>query len=209
MEIHHPDGPIHSKKAFVVHMLTVVLGILIALGLEAIVQWAHHRVLVREARTNIAAEIEKNKATVEKAGATIPRTEEELKAIIAAMQQLEEGREFGGELRFGFTNYSLPSTAWKTAASSGAVTYMDYDELTRYTAVYDLQQDFLNRQHEEFRALTELSRLPGLLDQDAKKVPADQFRQMEDAATRALFVETTLQEMAKVLARQYKELPAK
>jgi hypothetical protein len=209
MEIRQPNGPMQSAKTFAIQVGTVLLAILIALGLQAAVQWTRHRALVRDARTNIAAEIEKNKATVEKAVATIPRTEDELKAIIAAMQQLEDGREFGGELRFGFTNYNLPSTAWKTAASSGAVTHMDYDELTRYTALYDLQQDFLNRQQEEFRALTELSRLPSLLDQDAKKVPADQFRQMEDAATRALFVETTLHEMAKSLDKQYQALPAR
>jgi len=60
MEIHHPDKPIHSKKDFIVHMLTVVLGILIALGFEAMVQWGHHRALVREARENLAAEIALN-----------------------------------------------------------------------------------------------------------------------------------------------------
>lgn len=209
MEIHHPDGPIHSTKAFVVHMLTVVLGILIALGLVTIVQWMHHRALVREARANIAAEIEKNRAAIDKAIANIPKTEEELKSIIAAMQQLEDGRDFEGELRYGFTNYGVYSTAWKTAATSGAVAYMDYGELTRYTDIYDLQQDFLNQQREEFRALTDLSRLPYLLDQDRKKVPVEQYRQMEDAASRSLFVETTLQEMAKVLSKQYKEFPGK
>ncbi len=57
MEIHAPDKPIHSKKEFLFHMLTVVLGILIALALDGIVPWAHHRALVREARENIAAEI--------------------------------------------------------------------------------------------------------------------------------------------------------
>ena len=40
MEIHAPDKPIHSKKEFMFHMLTVVLGILIALALNGIVMWA-------------------------------------------------------------------------------------------------------------------------------------------------------------------------
>lgn len=38
-------------------MFTVVLGILIALGMEGIVEWAHHRILEREARANIATEL--------------------------------------------------------------------------------------------------------------------------------------------------------
>src|ERR1041385_4850584 len=67
MEIHHPEKPIHSKKEFLFHMLTVVLGILIALALDGIVTWAHHRVLVREARANIATELRNNKETIQKA----------------------------------------------------------------------------------------------------------------------------------------------
>src|ERR1041385_3747012 len=67
MEIHAPDKPIHSKKEFLFHMLTVVLGILIALALDGIVTWAHHRVLVREARANIATELRNNKETIQKA----------------------------------------------------------------------------------------------------------------------------------------------
>jgi len=63
MEIHAPENPIHSKKEFLFHMFTVVLGILIALGMEGVVEWAHHRALVREARENIMVEIEKNIGT--------------------------------------------------------------------------------------------------------------------------------------------------
>ena len=67
MEIHAPEKPIHSKKEFMFHMFTVVLGILIALALDGIVTWAHHRVLVREARDNIATELRNNKETIQKA----------------------------------------------------------------------------------------------------------------------------------------------
>ncbi|HVG92287.1 MAG TPA: hypothetical protein VNB54_12420, partial [Alphaproteobacteria bacterium] len=42
MEIHHPESPIHSTREFLFHMFTVVLGILIALGMEGVVEWAHH-----------------------------------------------------------------------------------------------------------------------------------------------------------------------
>ena len=75
MEIHAPDKPIHSKKEFLFHMFTVVLGILIALALEGVVEWAHHRAEVREARANIAIELRHNKETIEKAIPQIEKTE--------------------------------------------------------------------------------------------------------------------------------------
>ena len=59
-------------------MFTVVLGILIALALEGVVEWAHHRALVREARANIAIELRHNKETlIEEA---IPQIEDRKKS---------------------------------------------------------------------------------------------------------------------------------
>ena len=60
MEVHPPHEAIHSVKEFTVHMLAITLGLLIALGLEATVEWLHHRSLVREARENIRQEISEN-----------------------------------------------------------------------------------------------------------------------------------------------------
>jgi hypothetical protein len=54
VEVHPPSKPIHSIKDFMVHLLAITIGLLIALGLEAAVEAVHHRSLVREARHNIA-----------------------------------------------------------------------------------------------------------------------------------------------------------
>lgn len=38
MEVHPPHKPIHSVKEFMVHLLAITIGLLIALGLEASVR---------------------------------------------------------------------------------------------------------------------------------------------------------------------------
>jgi hypothetical protein len=43
LEIHPPDHPIMTWKQFIVHMSTIVLGVLIAIGLEQSVERFHHR----------------------------------------------------------------------------------------------------------------------------------------------------------------------
>lgn len=48
MEVHPPDHAIHSRRDFVIHMSTIVLGLLIAIGLEQTVEYVHHRHEVRE-----------------------------------------------------------------------------------------------------------------------------------------------------------------
>jgi hypothetical protein len=60
MEIHAPEGPIHSVRHFLIHLLTITVGILIALSLEGLNEWRHHRNLVHEAQSNLANELHDN-----------------------------------------------------------------------------------------------------------------------------------------------------
>lgn len=56
LDVHAPHEPINSWKGFVLHIATIVIGLLIAVGLEQTVEYFHHRHEVREARDALAAE---------------------------------------------------------------------------------------------------------------------------------------------------------
>jgi hypothetical protein len=43
LEAHPPDGPIHGWRGFLVHIGAIVIGLLIAVGLEQTVEALHHR----------------------------------------------------------------------------------------------------------------------------------------------------------------------
>src|SRR5438270_535948 len=58
MEIHTPERPPLSMKEFGIQLATITIGILIALSLEGVTQWLHHRSLVREARANLASKLD-------------------------------------------------------------------------------------------------------------------------------------------------------
>jgi uncharacterized damage-inducible protein DinB len=210
MEIHHPESPIHSTKEFLFHMFTVVLGILIALGMEGIVEWAHHRALVREARQNIATEIRKNKETVDTDIAEIRKREEELNHVIETMRLLEKdpGSFKHGFLGFHVVNHDLYSTAWQTATVSGAVTYMKYNELIRYTDVYLTQQAFTGFQEQ---ALNQMIAIGGMMevtmkDRDLKKVPAEKFQAIAQEAYKDLIIQQTLEGISTELSKTYGDI---
>jgi hypothetical protein len=61
----HPPHAIRSWKDFLVELLTITTGILIALSLEGIRESMRDRALVREARENIRREIADNKREVD------------------------------------------------------------------------------------------------------------------------------------------------
>src|SRR5262245_25696016 len=64
VEIHPPHAAAHSLKEFLLQLLTITAGVLIALLIEGMVEWNHHRTLVREAKEMIAREIADNKGAL-------------------------------------------------------------------------------------------------------------------------------------------------
>jgi hypothetical protein len=64
MEIHPPQHGIQSWREFLLHMTTIVLGILIAIGLEQTVEWVHHRQERSQLQSELREEAEKNRAII-------------------------------------------------------------------------------------------------------------------------------------------------
>jgi hypothetical protein len=203
MEIHAPDKPILTRKDFLFHMLTVVLGILIALTLDGIVTWGHYRVLVREARANIATELRNNKETIQKAVPEIQARQKQLQEIISTIDAVEKSRKLSGKLGYGFASYELYSTAWKTASVSGAVTHMEYEQLKDYTDAYDLQQDFLAVQSQGFTSVGDLAAAMRVLNQDISKVPQERLEDIQREAIKILTIQKTLENVSAGLILAY------
>lgn len=202
MEIHPPHA-IRTLKDFLLALLTVFIGILLALGLEGLITWGHHRALVREARANIASEIRNNKESIDKALKELPGRKDSLEKIIHAMRDMEGGKPAPKELNYVFVGYDLYSTAWQTAADSGATAHMDYDELKQYTELYSLQQIFMNVQFDAFRATADISDLRWVMDRDPKTVSKARFEEIETAAARYMTILDALSAVGDQLSKKY------
>ena len=146
MEVHAPDHPIHTWRDFFIHIATITIGLLIAIGLEQTVEWAHHRHMVREARENIRREIAENQKECATDIGYVQADAGRMKG------NLEVGRELrahphtaghGGQLRFQLAWSSLSDSAWSSARDSGALTYMPTGEVQIYADAYK-QQDLVN-----------------------------------------------------------------
>jgi len=59
-EVHAPHEGINTWRGFALHIATVFIGLLLALGLEQTVEYVHHRHAIREARDALAAEHQEN-----------------------------------------------------------------------------------------------------------------------------------------------------
>jgi hypothetical protein len=206
MEIHPPHSSIKSFKEFCVHLLTVIIGILIALSLEGLLERHHHRSLLHEARTNIAAEIRENRTRLQQGLAAAPGAEAELKRTIEAMEARRRNPQAPwSDFNWGFALFPLASTAWSSAASTGAIGYMDYSEVQLYTRVYLLQDQFLTVQQRTLDRWLDLQKWSERISPSGGRpmLSSDDLSQIEGAAAAALIHTQTEESIATSLSEQY------
>jgi hypothetical protein len=144
LDVHPPHEPIRSWKDFVLHLLMITLGLLIALALQAAVESLHHRHMVKEARANLRREIVENQRLYT----------ENLRNVQTELVQLEQNIEQLRELRAGKTpeHFDLVwdfrwngfvESAWMSARDIGAIGYMQPEVIEAYSGVYR-QQAFVD-----------------------------------------------------------------
>ncbi len=204
VEIHPPSGPIHSLKEFLLHLLTITAGVLIALGLDNVVEWRHHRHLVHQATENLVREIRENREGLGRGITQMDKIQGQLEAILQAVHRLQADRTATpGNLTLDVSFTTLSTTAWGTASGSGAVSYMEYEALGHYTRIYDLQHVFMTVQQRATDSLLELESFGALLQGDRKRISDVQTVDAERAVGRALAATGAAEDIAKALDVEY------
>ena len=61
LDVHPPEHTPHSWRDFFIHIATIVIGLLIAVGLEQTVEWVHRRHEIKETREALLQEREENR----------------------------------------------------------------------------------------------------------------------------------------------------
>jgi cell division protein FtsB len=145
MEIHTPDAPVHSFRDFIVHLLMISLGVLIALGAEGLVEFVHNRHTVAEARSNLMAEMRENKATLDANLPKLKHNQELIEQTFSDIQKIKADRKAKmRDIDLNLNFFGLTDTSWRTAQATGALALMKYDQVQDFAGFYDLQA-MLNR----------------------------------------------------------------
>jgi len=203
MEIHSPR-PIGSWKEFFRELLTIVIGILIALSLEGLLEWKHHRDLAREARSNILIEMRNNRRELAKQEQELARMQHEAQQLVAAVHQVESNRKSPpAQLQLTWTLAELHSTSWDVATRTGAIAYMPYPEVQRYTVVYDLQRSFTELEDRAFGNALEVEGLATLSQRKQETLSAAELSDAERRIGTALASINAMQSIAQPLRENY------
>lgn len=143
LDIHPPHQPIQGWRDFLLHIATITIGLLIALGLEAGVEALHHRHIVAEARENIRQEIEDSRKRIANDRRNITIDEAQMQANLVALRALRDNPNAKVKITFAWSWDAPSETAWNTARDTGALALMNYNTVQGYAELY-AQQHLLN-----------------------------------------------------------------
>jgi len=141
LDVHPPHETVHGVRDFILHLTTITIGLLIALSLEGLVEWQHHRHLVHDAEASLHAEIKGNAEGLQGILDDVHKREAALKddvsvlTFVAAKGKYPTKRSMTIEFRI----VTFDDVSWKTAQTTGALEYMPYDLAKEYSGIYAQQ----------------------------------------------------------------------
>jgi hypothetical protein len=137
IDIHPPHHAATTRRDFIVHLSTVVLGILIAIGLEQTVEYIHHRHQLREARATIREELVHDRVAIEYNIAVL-RTAEQAMQHNASLLRSSAGSDSKpvSVLEYAWQLHFLRDDAWQDAKASGITAFMSPAERAQLGFIY-------------------------------------------------------------------------
>jgi len=142
LDVHPAHHAASTWRDFFIHIATIVLGLLIAIGLEQTVEYFHHRHQVAEARTALQLEERQNLRRFALQSRWfhdgIPAIRGNL-AILLYLRAHPHAPASNWPAAFDWRLSTMPygDAAWKTALQDGVVEHMRPDEVERYTDIYN------------------------------------------------------------------------
>jgi hypothetical protein len=142
IDVHPPHEPLYSWRDFFIHLATITIGLLIALSLEGCVEWQHHRHMVHEAETSLHREIQENSKNLEATLDDLHKQQDALAQDVVVLKKIIANPKVANNdpMSIGFHISGFRSVSWKTAESTGALSYMPYDRAQEYSTIYYQQE---------------------------------------------------------------------
>jgi hypothetical protein len=196
LDVHPAHHAASTWREFFIHIATIVLGLLIAVGLEQLVEHIHHRIELTDARKALAIERKINivRFSVEndEFHRFVPILQNNLALFVYLRQHPgKPAPPSVGALRWTTLDRGMANSAWAAAQHSGVVDYMPQSEARENASLYRsldrLSQDMFDAQ----AAVAECTRFR-IVDPDPAHLSPEQLDQEIDLVSKALSAYRTI-----------------
>jgi hypothetical protein len=185
MDLHPPGGPVRSVKDFFVHIGVVTLGILIALGLEQLVESHHRANLAKIAVAGFRQELKYNEGQVREMLARMPELQGKIDTAIAKLAPNAGPGNAAASIDYPGISMDLVSTAsWDTAIATQALNELPFEAVTRYAQAYGTLRLFDETERQGLIVWQSVRRLgsdPAVLTQEQRTTLIQELRRYSNA----------------------------
>jgi hypothetical protein len=168
LDVHAPHTSVHTWKDFFIHIVAISVGLLIAIGLEQIVENFHHchqRQRLEEDRQSEGLRnreiVERDIAYLDALNAWSLRANRAVRAAEAGHGQppMQYPDRFSNDpaMRKSLRYLTTTAAVWTTAKESGAIALLPRDEARTYTRLYRLHDVIVGVDFEWRRSGTAMS----------------------------------------------------
>ncbi|MDE1161858.1 MAG: hypothetical protein PW792_07915 [Acidobacteriaceae bacterium] len=140
LDVHPPEHAVHSWRDFFIHIATIVVGLIIAVGLEQTVEWFHHRHQRHELLEGINVDARKSIADSENVHRSCVSKLVWLDARIAQVQQsLKTKQPLPASSHPATPDWDEPiNPTWKAALNSQLVHVLSQEEIQAFSESNDV-----------------------------------------------------------------------
>jgi hypothetical protein len=138
LEVHAPHQRVHTWKDFLIHIVAISLGLLIAIGLEQTVEHFHRLHQLNDARRELKSELEENRKALDKNLAISHQISARLEQDMALLRAAQGSRSpIGGKLDYEGLFFWPIDGPWQVAKQNGSLGLMPHAELFLYNYIHE------------------------------------------------------------------------
>jgi hypothetical protein len=136
LDIHPPHEAVHTWKDFLIHIATIVIGLIIAVGLEQTVEFFHHRHSAADARASIQEETSDNLEVLHYNLQSLARGKQQLETGLDALNSNASDADVLTHLQYVWKLDKERDAAWQAAKIDGSLALIPSAQLAAASYFY-------------------------------------------------------------------------
>jgi len=211
LDVHPPHQPTHTWRDFFIHIATIVVGLIIAVGLEQLVERIHQRYELRETHEALARELESNRDHLKLNEHDWLRTTARLKNNLLVLQYIRQHpgtpeTALPGEHVWNQSPFLYDHAVWDAAEKSGITRLMPLAEANSNQELYASLAGLNQQNLDNWNAINDAHSFD-LVDADPTHLSAQRLDQVIQLTETALEKDIELGYSYGRLAHDFPNLP--
>jgi hypothetical protein len=137
LDVHPAHHAAQTWRDFFIHIATIVLGLIIAVGLEQTVEYIHHRHQARDARKNILDEMSINLDIIQYNQKNLAETLQRLGRNLDLLNSGATDAQILPQLGIGYNLHRRQDSAWNAAKIDGSLALIPPNQMEHANYFYE------------------------------------------------------------------------